>query len=179
MARRLSGLHRPAGQAIGMIQNGWYKNLRTGLEVPLTPPWKFKMDASVPQEAETVRVTDGSVEILVWMKAEASTPAEIQDKLRGSVAAKAKLLETIVNSSWMVVLMSVPMFAAYGIVYEGGYWFPVVALAAAILHFVIALVLLLVARSRITKPVFRTTIDELKKDREWLKHLDTTNQSTS
>ena len=60
----------------------------------------------------------------------------------------------------------------------GASW-PVVAFAAAILHFVIALVLLLVARSRITKPVFPTTIDELKKDREWLKHLDATNQSTS
>ena len=28
----------------------------------------------------------------------------------------AKLLETIVHSSWMVVLMAVPMFAAYGVV---------------------------------------------------------------
>jgi ABC-2 type transport system permease protein len=41
----------------------------------------------------------------------------------------AKLLETIVHSSWMVVLMAVPMFAAYGIVYDGGYWFPLIALA--------------------------------------------------
>jgi ABC-2 type transport system permease protein len=41
----------------------------------------------------------------------------------------AKLLETIVHSSWMVVLMAVPMFAAYGIVYNGGYWFPLVAVA--------------------------------------------------
>ena len=32
----------------------------------------------------------------------------------------AKLLETIVHSSWMVVLMAVPMFAAYGVVYDGG-----------------------------------------------------------
>jgi ABC-2 type transport system permease protein len=40
----------------------------------------------------------------------------------------AKLLETIVNSSWMVALMAVPMFAAYGIVYRGGWWFPLVAL---------------------------------------------------
>jgi ABC-2 type transport system permease protein len=39
----------------------------------------------------------------------------------------AKLLETILHSSWMVVLMAVPMFAAYGIAYEGGYWFPLVA----------------------------------------------------
>jgi len=43
-------------------------------------------------------------------------------------------------------------------------------------HFIIALVLLLIARSRITKPLFRDTVDELKKDREWLRNL---NQSTS
>jgi uncharacterized membrane protein YqjE len=53
------------------------------------------------------------------------------------------------------------------------------AFAAAGVHFIIALVLLVVARSRITKPVFRATISELKKDREWLKNLDRTNQSTS
>ncbi|HMC54688.1 MAG TPA: hypothetical protein VKH19_05910 [Gemmatimonadaceae bacterium] len=40
----------------------------------------------------------------------------------------AKLLETIVHSSWMVVLMAVPMFAAYGSVYDGGWWFPLIAL---------------------------------------------------
>jgi ABC-2 type transport system permease protein len=32
----------------------------------------------------------------------------------------AKLVETCVHSSWMVVLMAVPLFAAYGIVYHGG-----------------------------------------------------------
>jgi uncharacterized membrane protein YqjE len=52
----------------------------------------------------------------------------------------------------------------------------VVALVVALLHFIIAGVLLVVARSRITKPMFRDSIDELKKDREWLKTL---NQSTS
>ncbi|HEX4512013.1 MAG TPA: hypothetical protein VH054_00710, partial [Polyangiaceae bacterium] len=41
----------------------------------------------------------------------------------------AKLLETLVHSSWMVVLMSVPMFAAYGVVYEGGPLYPLIALA--------------------------------------------------
>jgi uncharacterized membrane protein YqjE len=53
------------------------------------------------------------------------------------------------------------------------------ALAATGLHFLIALALVLVARSRITKPVFRATLDELKKDREWLKNLDTTDRLTS
>jgi uncharacterized membrane protein YqjE len=51
-----------------------------------------------------------------------------------------------------------------------------IALAAASVHFLIALVLLLVARSRMTKPVFRATASELKKDREWLKNLDTTSR---
>ncbi|MDH5642718.1 MAG: hypothetical protein OEY63_00845, partial [Gemmatimonadota bacterium] len=35
----------------------------------------------------------------------------------------AKLGETTVHSSWMVALMAVPIFAAYGIVYEGGLLF--------------------------------------------------------
>ena len=41
----------------------------------------------------------------------------------------AKLLETAVNSSWMVLLMALPVFTAYGLIYEGGWWFPLVALA--------------------------------------------------
>jgi ABC-2 type transport system permease protein len=44
----------------------------------------------------------------------------------------ARLLETLVNSSWMVVLMAIPMFAAYGRVYEGGWAFPLIATAAFI-----------------------------------------------
>ena len=59
---------------------------------------------------------------------------------------------------------------------SGGRRLGQVALVVALVHFIIAGVLLLVARSRITKPMFRDSIDELKKDREWLKTL---NQSTS
>jgi uncharacterized membrane protein YqjE len=66
--------------------------------------------------------------------------------------------------------------AVVGIAHLLGTSWPVVALIVALLHFIIAGVLLLVARSRITKPMFRDSIDELKKDREWLKTL---NQSTS
>ena len=36
----------------------------------------------------------------------------------------AKLLETLVNSSWMVVLVAIPIFTAYGIAYSGGWLFP-------------------------------------------------------
>ena len=51
-----------------------------------------------------------------------------------------------------------------------------VTMAAAGMHFLIALVLLLVARSRMTKPLFRATASELQKDREWLKNLETTSR---
>src|SRR3954447_7951709 len=41
----------------------------------------------------------------------------------------AKLLETGVNASWMVVLMAVPMFAAFGVAYHGGPLFPLLVIA--------------------------------------------------
>lgn len=44
----------------------------------------------------------------------------------------AKLLETAAHSSWMVLLMAVPILSAYGIVFDGGPLFPFVALAAII-----------------------------------------------
>lgn len=58
----------------------------------------------------------------------------------------AKLLETLVASSWMVVLMAIPMFAAYGVAYGGGPLFPVVA----VLLFVPFLVIPSVAGSAVT-----------------------------
>jgi ABC-2 type transport system permease protein len=42
----------------------------------------------------------------------------------------AKLLETIVHSSWMVALLAIPIFTAYGVVFEGGPFFWLVALGA-------------------------------------------------
>ncbi|MBL8958478.1 MAG: hypothetical protein JNJ98_01390 [Gemmatimonadetes bacterium] len=49
----------------------------------------------------------------------------------------AKLLETTLHSSWMVLLLSVPIFAAYGLVYDGGFGFVGVVLAALIPFLVI------------------------------------------
>jgi uncharacterized membrane protein YqjE len=54
-----------------------------------------------------------------------------------------------------------------------------ITLAAAGLHFILALVSLLVARSRMKKSMFGATAAELKKDREWLKTLDKKNLSTN
>jgi len=42
----------------------------------------------------------------------------------------AKLGETIVHSSWMVALLAIPIFTAYGTVYHGGTLFPIVATGA-------------------------------------------------
>ena len=53
------------------------------------------------------------------------------------------------------------------------------ALAAAGAHFVIALILLVIARDRMTKPFFGATLSELKENREWMKQLDAKNRPTS
>jgi ABC-2 type transport system permease protein len=42
----------------------------------------------------------------------------------------AKLGETVVHSSWMVLLLGLPIFTAYGIVYQGGPLYPVVVAGA-------------------------------------------------
>ena len=42
----------------------------------------------------------------------------------------AKLGETMLHSSWMVALMAVPIFSAFGVIYHGGWLFPLHALAA-------------------------------------------------
>ncbi len=44
----------------------------------------------------------------------------------------AKLFETAVHSSWMVVLLAVPIFTAYGLVYDGGMLFPFVVTGALV-----------------------------------------------
>lgn len=49
----------------------------------------------------------------------------------------AKLLETVVASSWMVLLVSIPMFTAYGMVYDGGWAFPLVVAGVMLPLFVI------------------------------------------
>ena|SRR5664279_1607217 len=54
-----------------------------------------------------------------------------------------------------------------------------ITLGAAGLHFILALVCLLIARSRIKKSMFEATAAELKKDREWLKNLDKKSPSTN
>ena len=54
-----------------------------------------------------------------------------------------------------------------------------IALMAAGLHFLLAFVCVMIARSRMNKSMFEMTTVELKKDREWLKNLDKQNRSTN
>jgi ABC-2 type transport system permease protein len=73
----------------------------------------------------------------------------------------AKLLETAVASSWMVVLMAVPMFAAFGVAYHGGFAFPLLVIAVfvpfliipAVIGSAITLVLVNVFPARRTKDI--------------------------
>ena len=53
----------------------------------------------------------------------------------------AKLLETGVNSSWMVVLLAVPMFAAFGSAYHGGWLFPLLVLGVFVPFLVVPAVI--------------------------------------
>jgi len=54
-----------------------------------------------------------------------------------------------------------------------------IALIAAGLHFVGAIVFLIVARGRMKVPLFRATASELRKDREWLRELERTTRPGS
>ena len=49
----------------------------------------------------------------------------------------ARLIETVVNSSWMVLLMAVPLFAAYGLAYAGGPLYPLLVVAVFVPFLVI------------------------------------------
>ena len=53
-----------------------------------------------------------------------------------------------------------------------------VAIAAALLHFVLAVTCALVAATRLRRNPFPETAAELKKDREWLRNLDIASRPT-
>ena len=55
-----------------------------------------------------------------------------------------------------------------GLAFGGNAWVWVM-LAAAVIHIVGAAVLLLIAKARLGQPLFPLTLEELKKDQEWLK----------
>jgi uncharacterized membrane protein YqjE len=52
-----------------------------------------------------------------------------------------------------------------------------IAFVAAGVHIVFGLLLIVIAQAKMKKPMFRATIEELRKDREWLSNLDETTLS--
>jgi uncharacterized membrane protein YqjE len=64
--------------------------------------------------------------------------------------------------------------AIVGVAHLAGVSWLWIALAAAGLHFVGAIIFIMVARGRMTKPLFRATASELKRDRQLLNDLETT-----
>jgi uncharacterized membrane protein YqjE len=101
--------------------------------------------------------------------------------------SKAALVQLLVLASCLILALVLCVLgyvflivsAVAGLAHLAGLSWVWTALAAAGAHFVVALILLLVARSRMTKPLFRVTLSELKEDREWLKNLNATNQPMS
>ena len=66
------------------------------------------------------------------------------------------------------------VFAIVGIAHLAGISWIWMALILALLHFVGALLCLVVARAQAKHPMFRDTAAVLKEDTEWLKNLDQT-----
>ena len=54
-----------------------------------------------------------------------------------------------------------------------------ISLGAALLHFILAFVCVMIAKGRMRKSMFEMTSVELKKDREWLKNQDRKSHSTN
>jgi uncharacterized membrane protein YqjE len=140
-------------------------------------------------EANRSRNPAGHAGLLESLLALASSLADFFESRFALFAQESKtaLVQLIVLAACLVLALLLCVFgyifliatAVVGVAHLVGISWLWTALAAAGVHFVIALILLLVARSRITKPLFRATLSELKKDRQWLKSLDTTNQPTS
>jgi uncharacterized membrane protein YqjE len=91
--------------------------------------------------------------------------------LAGSLVAALVLLGT----GYIFLIVSVIFAIAHAL----GVSWVWIALAAALLHFLLAVGCGLFAKSQFSKPMFAASLAELKRDREWLKSVDKQNQSRS
>ncbi|MEP6686240.1 MAG: phage holin family protein [Verrucomicrobiota bacterium] len=115
------------------------------------------------------------------------------NSLAGFFESRISLVASESKSALVHLLVLVGCLVAAGILFAFGYIFLLVSVVAAVahalhlswiwialgialLHFVLAIVCVLIVRSRIAKPVFRESLAELKKDRQWLKNLDKKNR---
>jgi uncharacterized membrane protein YqjE len=124
------------------------------------------------------------------------TLVSLLNSLAGFLESRAALFASESKTALVHVLVLVGCLAAAAFLAVFGYIFLVasaiaglahalhvswikITLLAAGLHFILALVCVLIARSRMRKPMFEMTGAELKKDREWLKNLDKESRSTN
>lgn len=79
----------------------------------------------------------------------------------------------LVASGYVFLIVSIVFAIAHAL----GVSWVWIALAAAILHFLLAAGSAFFAVMQLKKPMFHASIAELKRDREWLKSVDQQNQS--
>ncbi len=91
--------------------------------------------------------------------------------LAGAVVGALVLLA----SGYVFLIVSV----IFAIAHAAGVSWVWIALAAAVLHFLLAGGCAFIAIQQLKKPMFAASVAELKKDREWLKSVDHKNQSTT
>ncbi len=111
------------------------------------------------------------------------------NSLAGFFESRIGLVASESKAALVHLLVLVGSLVAAGILFAFGYVFLLVSAVAAVahalhlswiwialgiaaIHFVLAFACVLIVKSRIAKPVFRESLAELKKDREWLKNLD-------
>jgi len=124
------------------------------------------------------------------------TLVSLLNSLVGFLESRLALLASESKSALVHVLILLGCLAAAAFLALFGYLFLVasaiaglahalqvswvkITLIGALLHFVLAFVCVMIARSRMHKSMFEMTGVELKKDREWLKNLDKKNRSTN
>ncbi|MGZ5023756.1 MAG: phage holin family protein [Chthoniobacterales bacterium] len=78
----------------------------------------------------------------------------------------------LVASGYVFLIVAVVV----GIAHAAGVSWIWIALGAAGLHFLLAIGCIIFASVQFTKPMFQNSLQELKRDREWLKNIDRKNQ---
>jgi uncharacterized membrane protein YqjE len=91
------------------------------------------------------------------------------------------LVGALVGALMMIAFGYVFLIVAiiFAIAHAAGVSWVWIAFGAGVLHLLLAVGCGVFAKAQISKPMFKVTVGELKKDREWLKNLDTKNQRLS
>jgi uncharacterized membrane protein YqjE len=96
-----------------------------------------------------------------------------QDSKRAGVRVAVAIAGVLVAAvSGLFGYVTLLIFAIIGIAHLLGIWWIWIALAAALLHFAVALFGVILARAQLKGPFFHDTRSVLKEDSEWLKNLN-------